>query len=138
MALKKKKGAGVEMAEDAKDAAPVKAKGGMAKAMLLGAGLVLLGAAGQRFVLAGSPAEVIIAPPVQADGSSPTDVPKIDCSSTEPETEKAAPHARRAEGSAATGGTSDLPSMTINLADGRFLKVGISLELGDEVVTADF
>jgi len=133
MALKKKKGAGID---DAGEVA--KPKSGKGKAMLLGAGLVLVGAAGQRFLLAGSPAEVIIAPPVQADGGSVASESKIDCSTFDAVAEGAAPHARRAEGTVATGGTSDLPSMTINLADGRFLKVGISLELGHDVVTDEF
>lgn len=133
MALKKKKAAGID--EGAEVAKP---KSGKGKAMLLGAGLVLVGAAGQRFLLAGSPAEVIIAPPVQADGGSVASESKVDCSKFDAAAEGAAPHARRAEGTVATGGTSDLPSMTINLADGRFLKVGISLELGHEVVTDEF
>ena len=136
MAFKKKQGVGMD--EPAEPAEPAKPKSGKGKAMLLGAGLVLVGAAGQRFLLAGSPVEVIIAPPVQADGGSVTAESKVDCAEFDNDAKGAAPHARRAEGSAAPGGTSDLPSMTINLADGRFLKIGISLELGRDVATDEF
>jgi len=131
---KKKKGAaGID-----EDELPVAPKSGKGKAMVLGAALVLVGGTGQRFLLAGSPAEVIIAPPASADGKvTTTSATKIDCSQFE-SAAAAAPHGRRASGEAGTGGTSDLPSMTINLADGKFLKIGLSLELGPQVVTETF
>ena len=130
---RKKKGIG----EDAVDspAASTGAKGGKVMPMLLGAALVLAGGLGQRFVLANPPAEVIIAPPTEGVGSTGAGTSALDCSGyTKGYKDGTAPHARRAEGAAAAGGTSDLPSMTINLADGHYLKIGISLQLGATVV----
>ena len=134
---RKKKGIG----EDAVDssAASTGAKGGKGMPMLLGAALVLAGGLGQRFVLANPPAEVIIAPPTEGVGSTGAGTSALDCSGyTKGYKDGTAPHARRAEGAAAAGGTSDLPSMTINLADGHYLKIGISLQLGATVVPAEF
>jgi len=132
---RKKKGIG----EDVVDEPAVKSTGGgKAKPMLLGAALVLAGGLGQRFVLANPPAEVIIAPPTEGAASTHSGGSTLDCSGySKGYKDGTAPHARRAEG-AATGGTSDLPSMTINLADDHYLKVGISLQLGGAVVPAEF
>lgn len=138
---KKKKGAD---AEAGADAAP--AKSGKGKSVLMGAGLLLAGAMGQKFVLSSAPAQVIIAPPVDggvATGGSSSES-ALDCSAVGTGTAGTAeaasaevPHAKAAA-EAATGGTADLSSMTINLADGRYLKVGITLELGDTVVAEEF
>lgn len=135
---KKKKDAAAEGEAGAEEAP--KAKSGKAKSMLLGAGLLFAGAMGQKMFLAGTPAEVIIAPPVDGGVSTASAGHGVDCSAYAGAKESGdTPHARRAGGGGAeTGGSTDLSSMTINLADGHYLKVGISLELGDTVVAEDF
>lgn len=121
------------------DAPP--AKSGKGKAMALGAGLLLIGAMGQRFVLSSPPAQVVIAAPIDGGVSSGGSVGHgVDCSAVEgtsESTEAETPHPRRTEG-ASTGGITDLSSQTINLADGHYLKVGITLELGETVVAEEF
>ncbi len=119
--------------------APEKAKGGKGKTMLLSAALVIAGAAGQKFVLSSAPAQVIIAPPVDGGIETSSAAHGVDCTSVQAATtsETQTPHAKRGA-AAATGGTTDLSSMTINLADGHYLKVGITVELGDTVLPEEF
>jgi flagellar basal body-associated protein FliL len=134
MAGKKNKDAATPAGADA-----VK-KSGKGKAMALGAALVIVGAMGQKFLLSSSPAQVIIAPPVNGGVEVVAAAThELDCSGVQGATAAEEPHARRSGGgAAAAGGTADLSSMTINLADGHFLKVGITLELGESVVAEEF
>ncbi|MEZ5266837.1 MAG: flagellar basal body-associated protein FliL [Acidimicrobiia bacterium] len=139
MAKKKKKDEAAE-GEAGADEAP-KAKSGKAKTMLFGALLVVGGAMGQKFFLSAPPAQVIIAPPVDGGVETASAAHGVDCSAvgTGASGGEAAPHARRTSGGeAATGGTADLSSMTINLADGHYLKVGITLELGETIISEEF
>lgn len=138
MAKKKKKDEAAE--GEAGADAPEKAKSGKGKTMLLSALLVVGGALGQKFLLSSPPAQVIIAPPVEGGVDTASGGHEVDCSTVNTaEAASAEPHARlRSEGAATTGGSADLSSMTINLADGHYLKIGITLELGDTIVAEEF
>lgn len=136
MAKKKKKDEAAE--GEAGADAPEKAKSGKGKTMLFSALLVVGGAMGQKFLLSSPPAQVIIAPPVEGGVETAASGHGVDCSTVEVAGE-AAPHARASSGGeAAGGGSTDLSSMTINLADGHYLKVGISLELGETIIAEEF
>jgi flagellar basal body-associated protein FliL len=121
----------------ADDDAPV-AKSGKGKTMLLAAGLVLVGAAGQRFVFATPPQTILVAAPIDAQPGSGGQH-AVDCAAAlSGSGSEAAPHARPTGGG---GATAELPSQTINLADQgtpRYLKVGIALSLGAGVAVEEF
>lgn len=134
-----------EAVDGAAGGAGVPAKSGKAKTMLLAAGLVLVGAAGQRFVFSTPPQMILVAAPIDAAANSATAHSSVDCAAvlTDPAEGEAAPAAAaphaRASGSAA--GSVELASQTINLADvgsPRYLKVGMALELGEGVVAEEF
>lgn len=125
----------------ADDDAPV-AKSGKGKTMLLAAGLVLVGAAGQRFVFATAPQTILVAAPIDAQPAGSGGQHAVDCAAAlSGSGSEAAPHARRAGGGGGAAGTAELPSQTINLADQgtpRYLKVGIALSLGTGVALEEF
>ncbi len=128
-----------KVADSEAGADPAPPKSGKGKAVLLHGALVLAGAVGYKFVLATPPAQIIIAPPVEGGVAVGAAKEGVDCSAIESTgPEAATPHARVESKGAAAGGSADLSSMTINLADGRYLKIGITLELGKTVVLEEF
>ncbi|MFN0027836.1 MAG: flagellar basal body-associated FliL family protein [Acidimicrobiales bacterium] len=138
MAGKKKK----KVSEEEAGAEPAGPKSGKAKSVLLHGVLVLIGAFGYKFLLTTAPSQIIIAPPIEG-GVAVAGDHGIDCSAINAggggEAPAAgAPHARAQSSAAAPGGSADLSSQTINLADGHYLKVGITLELGKTVVLEEF
>jgi flagellar basal body-associated protein FliL len=135
---KKKK----KVAEEEAGAEPVAPKSGKGKSVLLHGALVLIGAFGYKFLLTTAPSQIIIAPPVEGGvvvaGDHGVDCSAINAAGGEAAPTAAAPHARAESGGAVPGGSADLSSQTINLADGHYLKVGITVELGDTVIVEEF
>lgn len=140
MGKKKKKGDDAEVAEEGAAPKPP----GKGKTMLTGAVLVMVGAMGYKFVLAGTPSEtVLVSAPVDASTTGhPTS--EADCSElVMPGAEGADAHGAKphAKSGGAAAGTVTLSEMTIKLADAdaaHYLKVGIALELGEGVVAEEF
>ncbi len=135
---KKKK----KVAEEA-GADPVAPKNGKGKSVLLHGALVLIGAFGYKFLLTTAPSQIIIAPPIEggvavAEADHGVDCSAINAGGGEVAATAAAPHARAESGGGVPGGSADLSSQTINLADGHYLKVGLTVELGDTVILEEF